>query len=709
MPRPWRTTRPSRSGCSNASGRMGRSPRPTSSARAAGRRTGSGCPERGALGPRGVHRRRRDRARAARRQRPLLRRHRAAAPGQAARAGRARARAAPAQAALPPPRPRPARRRRRRRHVRAHRQPGCPQGAALHTELVELGSLVPVEVEGMRGKRFVVAEEVAQMEAPPEPPLSVAFIAPFDSLLWDTALLASLFDFAFVWEGFFKAEKRRWGYYVLPILFGDRLVGRIEPRIDREASRVEVLGLWWEEGFAPRRADGFVEAMRDALSAYLRFAVPTASRGRRTWRPRGDYSRHELAEGEGRGLSPAARRGLLRDAEPVGRRQRASPSSRSASRRWRRRAPASPGRWAARTTASRATRRSSIFVDRGRRDTSRSTPTSRAASRSIRTASAANVKLAAATGDRRAVDRGLDGRSRRAALRLRPRRRAGSRRATGDRRERHGRRSHRPLRGVRRRAARISTRRSAGCRPTPRPAPTASTRRASRRREQVAAVVAAVAPKPVNLLINAPFITVAEAADLGVRRISVGGTLARTAWAGFLAAAQEIATRARSPDSSTCRTSTRSLAASGVPSTHGLLWSGTPSVNVLRMSSSAITARADYRRMSSRQRLETALRARNAVQLRSALNELPGAAGRWADPEAMREALRSPARAVRNAAILAGTAVVWVVWSIGMLWRSSPGWPRTARASPLSPLFPLLWFGASWLLWSGSKRRRSRR
>jgi 2-methylisocitrate lyase-like PEP mutase family enzyme len=59
--------------------------------------------------------------------------------------------------------------------------------------------------------------------------------------------------------------------------------------------------------------------------------------------------------------------------------------------------------------------------------------------------------------------------------------------------------------------------------------------------EQVAAIVAAVAPKPVNLLINAPFITVAEAAALGVRRISVGGTLARAAWGGFLQAAQEIA------------------------------------------------------------------------------------------------------------------------------------------------------------------------
>jgi 2-methylisocitrate lyase-like PEP mutase family enzyme len=60
--------------------------------------------------------------------------------------------------------------------------------------------------------------------------------------------------------------------------------------------------------------------------------------------------------------------------------------------------------------------------------------------------------------------------------------------------------------------------------------------------EQISAVVAAVSPKPVNLLANAPFITVAEAASLGVRRISVGGTLARTAWRGFLDAAQEIAT-----------------------------------------------------------------------------------------------------------------------------------------------------------------------
>lgn len=61
--------------------------------------------------------------------------------------------------------------------------------------------------------------------------------------------------------------------------------------------------------------------------------------------------------------------------------------------------------------------------------------------------------------------------------------------------------------------------------------------------EHVEAILAAVSPRPVNLLVNAPFITVPEAAALGVRRISVGGTLARTAWGGFLRAAEEIAGR----------------------------------------------------------------------------------------------------------------------------------------------------------------------
>lgn len=87
-----------------------------------------------------------------------------------------------------------------------------PERNELRKELVGVGELVPVDVEGVRGKRLVLAEELALLQAPPEPTPSVAFIAPFDSLLWDTTLLASLFDFDYVWEGFFPPAKRRWGY-----------------------------------------------------------------------------------------------------------------------------------------------------------------------------------------------------------------------------------------------------------------------------------------------------------------------------------------------------------------------------------------------------------------------------------------------------------------------------------------------------------------
>jgi uncharacterized protein len=154
-------------------------------------------------------------------------------------------------------------------------RPEHPGRTALREELIDDGELVPVEIEGVRGKRFVIREEVGQLESPPDPPPSVAFLPPFDPLVWDRGLLGSLFEFDYVWELFVPPAKRRWGWYVLPMLFRDRLVGRIEPRIDRAGDKVQVIDLWWEDGFAPRRTEGFVDAMRDALRAYLHFAGTT--------------------------------------------------------------------------------------------------------------------------------------------------------------------------------------------------------------------------------------------------------------------------------------------------------------------------------------------------------------------------------------------------------------------------------------------------
>jgi uncharacterized protein YcaQ len=152
------------------------------------------------------------------------------------------------------------------------RYPDYPGRNALRETLLERGDILPVQVEGLRGKRFVVKEELGLLEAPPEPTPSVAFLPPFDSLVWDRDLLGDLFGFDYVWELFVPPAKRRWGWYVLPILFGDRFVARMEPRIDRDAARVEIIDFWWEDDFDPKRAEGFVDAMREALRAYLRFA-----------------------------------------------------------------------------------------------------------------------------------------------------------------------------------------------------------------------------------------------------------------------------------------------------------------------------------------------------------------------------------------------------------------------------------------------------
>jgi uncharacterized protein YcaQ len=58
---------------------------------------------------------------------------------------------------------------------------------------------------------------------------------------------------------------------VLPLLYGDRFVGRIEPRIDRKADTLRILGLWWEDGFDPLAMEGFVDAFVEAIEAHRRF------------------------------------------------------------------------------------------------------------------------------------------------------------------------------------------------------------------------------------------------------------------------------------------------------------------------------------------------------------------------------------------------------------------------------------------------------
>jgi uncharacterized protein YcaQ len=141
--------------------------------------------------------------------------------------------------------------------------------------LVEGGELLPVTVEGLKGTRYIVAAEEPILEATADPASltpGVSFLAPLDPLIWDRkGLLRGLFGFDYLWEVYVPEAKRRWGYYVLPMLFGDRFVGRIEPRLDRKAKTLNVIGIWFEAGFKPMETPGFIGAFAAAVEAYRSF------------------------------------------------------------------------------------------------------------------------------------------------------------------------------------------------------------------------------------------------------------------------------------------------------------------------------------------------------------------------------------------------------------------------------------------------------
>ena len=198
---------------------------------------------------------------------------------------------------------------------------GLPMGSAARklvlADLVEAGLLLPVAIDGVKGLRYIVAAEAgllrqAESEVaagmPPggaEP--GVAFLGPLDPLVWDRAFLRSLYDFDYIWEVYVPGPKRRWGYYVLPLLFGDRLVGRIELRADRKADVLRVLGVWWEDGFDPLADGAFAPALADALEAHRAFTGSRRVAWPRTMRLRalGDAMKRARAIEEERVSVPA--------------------------------------------------------------------------------------------------------------------------------------------------------------------------------------------------------------------------------------------------------------------------------------------------------------------------------------------------------------------------------------------------------------------
>src|SRR5205823_4820134 len=119
-------------------------------------------------------------------------------------------------------------------------------------EAVRAGRLTPVLVEAADGTppraSFAVVDWAQRLERLPAPPARTRLLSPFDPVLRDRARARRLFGFDYRFEAFVPAPQRQYGYYVLPVLEGDRLVGRLDAKFDRRAGLLNVRRLDWEPG-----------------------------------------------------------------------------------------------------------------------------------------------------------------------------------------------------------------------------------------------------------------------------------------------------------------------------------------------------------------------------------------------------------------------------------------------------------------------------
>ncbi|HVG28333.1 MAG TPA: crosslink repair DNA glycosylase YcaQ family protein, partial [Pyrinomonadaceae bacterium] len=137
------------------------------------------------------------------------------------------------------------------------------------------GRVVPVLVEPLNEGEskprpaYALPDWERRLKRLPEPPPLTRLLSPFDPVLRDRARALRLFGFDYRFEAFVPGPQRRFGYYVLPVLEGDRLVGRIDPKFERAEGLLKVRRVYWEPGVRATR--GRVKGLKEAAERLANF------------------------------------------------------------------------------------------------------------------------------------------------------------------------------------------------------------------------------------------------------------------------------------------------------------------------------------------------------------------------------------------------------------------------------------------------------
>ena len=135
------------------------------------------------------------------------------------------------------------------------------------------GAILPIRIEGSKTPFYFRAEDEALMQETLAERLDrkprLEFLAPLDPLLWDKAMIAALWDFSYAWEIYTPAEKRKYGAYTLPILWGEHFIGRIDMAADHRDKVLRVRRIWFEPGVRLTKTMG--NALDRSLIRFARF------------------------------------------------------------------------------------------------------------------------------------------------------------------------------------------------------------------------------------------------------------------------------------------------------------------------------------------------------------------------------------------------------------------------------------------------------